>query len=71
MSADKTTPDTNLDRWVGTVGLADFFDVSPRTIEGWRRRGLDPPGSLDPGGRWRYRLDEADAYMRERQRPIA
>ena len=64
------TTGTNLDRWVDTHQLAAFINVSPRTIETWRRRGggVGPPGSRLPNGRWRYRLSEADAYLRERQR---
>ena len=57
-----------LDRWVSTQGLADFFGCSPRTIEGWRRKGEGPPGSRLPTGQWRYRLSLADAYLRKRQR---
>jgi phage terminase Nu1 subunit (DNA packaging protein) len=61
--------DTNLDRWVDTRQLAAFINVSPRTVQGWRRRGdVGPPGSRLPNGQWRYKLSDADKWLRAHAR---
>ena len=69
MSTANTTADTNLERWTDTRGLAEFLGVSPRTVETWRRGGdVGPPGSRLPSGQWRYRLSDADTWLRKHQR---
>ena len=47
--------------------LAERWDKSPRTLEGWRRQGKGPR-YLKIGGRVVYRLDEIEA-VRGRQPP--
>ncbi len=68
MRTAEPATDANMDRWVNTRQLAAFINVSPRTIEAWRRAGKGPPGSRLPNGRWRYRLTDADSYLRKHQR---
>ena len=68
-SASNVAPPPGItpDRWLGTRELAEYYGCSPRTIEGWRARGCGPPASRDPGGRWRTKLSEADAFLREQR----
>jgi hypothetical protein len=48
-------------RWLETVHAADELGFSPRTLEGWRRRGEGPP-YLKFGRRVKYRLEDIEAF---------
>ncbi len=67
MSDANAAPNTNLDHWVGTKALAEFLGCSQRTVEGWRRAGVGPPGSRLSSGQYRYRLSDADAWLRSKR----
>jgi predicted DNA-binding transcriptional regulator AlpA len=48
-----------------TVHAADELGLSPRTLEGWRRRGEGPP-YLKIGRRVKYRPEDIEAYKASR-----
>jgi hypothetical protein len=48
-------------RLLETVHAADELGFSPRTLEGWRRRGEGPP-YLKFGRRVKYRLEDIEAF---------
>ena len=48
-----------------TVHAADELGLSPRTLEGWRRRGEGPP-YLKFGRRVKYRIEDIEAYKSTR-----
>lgn len=50
-----------------TVHAADELGLSPRTLEGWRRRGEGPP-YLKIGRRVKYRPEDIEAYKASRLR---
>ena len=50
-----------------TVHAADELGLSPRTLEGWRRRGEGPP-YLKFGRRVKYRPEDIEAYKATRLR---
>ncbi len=43
------------------IELADYWKISERTLERWRRRGEGPP-YLKLGGRCVYRMTDIEAY---------
>jgi hypothetical protein len=51
-----------------TVYAADELGLSPRTLEGWRRRGEGPP-YLKIGRRVKYRPEDIEAYKAARLYP--
>jgi predicted site-specific integrase-resolvase len=48
-----------------TVHAADQLGLSPRTLEGWRRRGEGPP-YLKIGRRVKYRPEDIEAFKATR-----
>lgn len=52
-------------RLLETVHAADELGLSPRTLEGWRRRGEGPP-FLRIGRRVKYRIEDIEAYKAAR-----
>jgi predicted site-specific integrase-resolvase len=54
-------------RLLETVHAADELGLSPRTLEGWRRRGEGPP-YLKFGRRVKYRPEDIEAYKATRLR---
>lgn len=48
-----------------TVHAADQLGLSPRTLEGWRRRGEGPP-YLKIGRRVKYRPEDIEAFKTTR-----
>jgi predicted site-specific integrase-resolvase len=48
-----------------TVHAADALGLSPRTLEGWRRRGEGPP-YLKIGRRVKYRPEDIEAFKATR-----
>jgi hypothetical protein len=50
-----------------TVQAADELGLSPRTLEGWRRRG-EGPRFLKFGRRVKYRPEDIEAYKADRLR---
>jgi hypothetical protein len=52
-------------RLLETVHAADELGLSPRTLEGWRRRGEGPP-YLKIGRRVKYRPEDIEAYKAAR-----
>jgi predicted site-specific integrase-resolvase len=54
-------------RLLETVHAADELGLSPRTLEGWRRRGEGPP-YLKIGRRVKYRPEDIEAYKAARLR---
>jgi hypothetical protein len=50
-----------------TVHAADELGLSPRTLEGWRRRG-EGPAYLKFGRRVKYRPEDIEAYKAARLR---
>lgn len=54
-------------RLLETVHAADELELSPRTLEGWRRRGEGPP-YLKIGRRVKYRPEDIEAYKAARLR---
>lgn len=54
-------------RLLETVHAADELGLSPRTLEGWRRRGEGPP-YLKIGRRVKYRPEDIEAYKATRLR---
>ena len=50
-----------------TVHAADELGLSPRTLEGWRRRG-EGPQYLKIGRRVKYRPEDIEAYKVTRLR---
>lgn len=54
-------------RLLETVHAADELGLSPRTLEGWRRRGEGPP-YLKFGRRVKYRIEDIEAYKATRLR---
>ena len=48
-----------------TVHAADELGLSPRTLEGWRRRGEGPP-YLKIGRRVKYRPEDIEAFKATR-----
>lgn len=56
------TDDNNAPGWLSRVQAARYLDVSPNTIDRWRRDGVLPAGSV-PGGHWRYRRGDLDRVM--------
>lgn len=51
---------TQLERWVGKPGVAEFFDVSIRVVSYWTARGM--PSELIAGQR-KYRLSECEEWV--------
>jgi predicted site-specific integrase-resolvase len=45
--------------------LAERWNISPRTLEGWRSRG-EGPVYLKLGGRVSYRLEDVEKYEARR-----
>ena len=45
--------------------LAAKWQISERTLEGWRTRGDNGPGYVKFGNRVRYPLDEIERFERE------
>ena len=54
-------------RLLETIHAADELGLSPRTLEGWRRRGEGPP-YLKFGRRVKYRPEDIEAYKATRLR---
>ena len=54
-------------RLLETVHAADELGLSPRTLEGWRRRG-EGPTDLKFGRRVKYRPEDIEAYKAARLR---
>jgi predicted site-specific integrase-resolvase len=54
-------------RLLETVHAADELGLSPRTLEGWRRRGEGPP-YLKIGRRVKYHPEDIEAYKAARLR---
>ena len=54
-------------RLLETVHAADELGLSPRTLEGWRRRG-EGPQYLKIGRRVKYRPEDIEAYKVTRLR---
>jgi Helix-turn-helix domain len=52
-------------RLLETVHAADELALSPRTLEGWRRRG-EGPSYLKIGRRVKYRPEDIEAYKAAR-----
>ena len=52
-------------RLLETVHAADELGLSPRTLEGWRRRGEGPP-YLKIGRRVKYRPEDIEAFKATR-----
>jgi hypothetical protein len=50
-----------------TVQAADELGLSPRTLEGWRRRGEGPP-YLKIGRRVKYRPEDIEGFKTRRLR---
>ena len=48
-----------------TVHAADELGLSPRTLEGWRRRGEGPP-YLKIGRRVKYRAEDIEVFKATR-----
>jgi phage terminase Nu1 subunit (DNA packaging protein) len=46
--------------WVTARRLADHFQVSVRTVQRWKARGLP---CLDVGGTVRYRISDAESWL--------
>jgi DNA-binding transcriptional MerR regulator len=44
-----------------TEKVAQHLDLSPRTLERWRHRGIGPPW-LEVGGRVRYDPDDVEEW---------
>lgn len=57
---------------ITTTQLANLYNVSHRTIEGWRRRGVGPTPLYLPGNSLvRYDEEEALAFLAQyRKKPI-
>ncbi len=51
-------------RFLDTTALARRWDVSPRTVEGWRHRGIGPPWRKF-GGHIRYFMGDILAFESE------
>ena len=65
-SSSFAEPPTNPDTLLTTQQLAEIFQTSPRTIEGWRVTGGGPP-FLRVGGRSvRYRWGAALEWLKPR-----
>jgi predicted DNA-binding transcriptional regulator AlpA len=56
-------PRTARDELLSPDQLAAELDVSPRTLPGWRLRGLGPP-YVKVGALVRYRRSDVDAWLR-------
>lgn len=54
-------------RLLKTDEAAEELGLSPRTLEGWRRRGEGPP-YLHFGRRVKYRIEDLEAYKAARLR---
>ena len=52
---------------INQVELSRRWRLSPRTIEGWRQRGIGPQ-FLKVGGRVLYRIADVEAYETEQLR---
>jgi len=48
--------------------VADFLEVSERTIEGWRQRGAGPPFIKVSARRIRYRPEDVEGWIESRLR---
>jgi len=57
----------NLPTHLNQIELARRWRLSPRTLEGWRWRGLGPP-YLKIVGRVVYRLEDVEAFEAQRAR---
>jgi hypothetical protein len=55
------------DRHLDQRALSRRWDLSPRTLEKWRTRGLGP-AYVKIGGRVRYLLEDVLAYEAEHRR---
>lgn len=51
-----------------TKALAEYLDVSTRTVEQWRLVGSDGPPYLKIGRLCRYRRADVDAWLESRVR---
>jgi excisionase family DNA binding protein len=45
--------------------LADWLNVAPQTIHGWRYKGEPSPRALKLGNRLRFRRDDVEAWIAE------
>jgi predicted DNA-binding transcriptional regulator AlpA len=63
---EETTP-VRKERLLKTKEADEELGLSPRTLEGWRRRGKGPP-YLDLGRLVKYRIEDIEAYKAARLR---
>lgn len=53
--------------WLSPGQLASYIDISERTLEEWRRKGIGPR-FVRIGKHVRYKLADVDAYLDQEQK---
>ena len=61
---ERTSRDSN-EIYLTTMQAAKILQVSPKTLESWRRTQLQGPPYCKEGHLVRYRKSDLDAYMRK------
>jgi predicted DNA-binding transcriptional regulator AlpA len=63
-----SVPKTETQRLLRPAEVAEFLNVSPRTLEAWRHRGGGPPHLMLTPRCCRYELSSLLAWQRTRER---